>query len=201
MAWHRHLDQETVEQDPGSGSGVQMPASPACQARARPLLSLRPRTSRTRTGLPHPDAHSSSQSTLDPPNFGRTPRTRRSLSSECGRTLISAGELERNTEVIKVVRPRFNKEIFPDATIREGVNRRFERENQECHVPSSMPPLWRTVDWSHLPWTRTGTKCVGPSRGSGVGVFVVQVCGDEQGVEHPQPRWMQEEQAVGSERG
>ena len=69
---HRHLDQETVEQDPGSGSGVQMPASLACQARTS-LRSLRPCTCRTRTGLPQTHAparggvSASDPSILDPP--------------------------------------------------------------------------------------------------------------------------------------
>ena len=45
------LIKKRSRQDPGSGSGVQMPASLACQARTS-LRSLRPCTSRTRTGLP-----------------------------------------------------------------------------------------------------------------------------------------------------
>ena len=71
-AWHRHLDQETVEQDPGSGGGVQMPASPACPARARPsevfvpVLPEQKRACPRRTQL-QPEVELRRPSTLDPP--------------------------------------------------------------------------------------------------------------------------------------
>ena len=37
--------------------------------------------------------------------------------------------------------------------------------------------------WRHRTWTKARTKFVRPSTGGGVGEFVLQVCGDEQGAQ------------------
>ena len=35
---------------------------------------------------------------------------------------MDTGELEKNSEAIKVGKPEFNKEIFPHATVQNGVD-------------------------------------------------------------------------------
>ena len=47
------------------------------------------------------------------------------------REAVKIGELEKNSEAIKVVKPKFNKEIYQIAAVREGVNEMTLREGEE----------------------------------------------------------------------
>ena len=49
---------------------------------------------------------------------------------------VKIGDLEKNLEAIKVVRPKFNQEIFPSAIIKEGVGEWMLREGSEVMLRS-----------------------------------------------------------------
>ena len=82
---------------------------------------------------------------------------------------MKIGELEKNSETIKVVRPHFNRAIFPDATNREGVDALTTLRAGEAgmlRTPSSTPPRWWTMDGDHHFSTKIGTQFVKSSIGA-----------------------------------
>ena len=90
--------------------------------------------------------------------------------------VVKIGDLEKNSEAIKVVRPNFNKEIFPDATIRAGVG--------ELTLRTGEAGTLRTLMGSHRSLTRLARSLPCQLQGrrwSGMREVVLQVCGGEQG--------------------
>ena len=68
---------------------------------------------------------------------------------------VKIGDLEKNSEAIKVVGPNFDREnIF-----RGGPNWHFVEVKKVLSAPSSTPPKRRPTDGDHR-WTRTGTQFV-----------------------------------------
>ena len=66
------------------------------------------------------------------------------------------GDLEKNSEAIKVVGPNFDREMFPDAAVREVVDDLTRRRGEECvphlfintiHVSRSWEPPLVDEDW------------------------------------------------------
>ena len=49
---------------------------------------------------------------------------------------VRIGDLEKNLEALKVVRPKFNQESFPSAIIEEGVGAWMLREGSEVMLRS-----------------------------------------------------------------
>ena len=66
-----------------------------------------------------------------------------------------------NNEGGKVVRPKFDKESFPNAVIREGLGEssHFVKVKTVCSASSSTPPKWRPTDGDRHLWTKTGAVC------------------------------------------
>ena len=82
------------------------------------------------------------------------------------------GDLEKNSQAIKVVRVHFDTETFLDAAVRERVGqltlRRgangFQRSFKEVlSAPSSTPPKWRLAGGHHRWCAKTGTQSAKPS--------------------------------------
>ena len=94
-------------------------------------------------------------------------------------------ELEKNFQAIKVVRPKFNKQIIPRALIREGAGELALRTGDAGLLCTSIntnvvigrpdPPL---ADEDLNAICQAIYKGV---RWSGVGTAALEVCGDEQG--------------------
>ena len=66
--------------------------------------------------------------------------------------------MDKNSEAIMQAKREINKEIFPNATIRDFVDELTLREGEEgtAALLPTAPPMWGTVDGGRHSWTRTG---------------------------------------------
>ena len=83
---------------------------------------------------------------------------------------VKIGDLEKNPEAIKVVKPKFNQEIFPNAIIREALGDLTLRVGEAGTLP-----VWETDDRSHSLWTTTArglSRHLQPCRAGEVGKSV-----------------------------
>ena len=102
---------------------------------------------------------------------------------------VKIGELERNSEAIKLARPKFNKAIFQDATIREGVDDLALRTGESGMLRTFIDTSNVLDGGDHRRWTKMCTNLPGLLQGRrGSGELVLQVCGHEPGGQRPQPR-------------
>ena len=96
------------------------------------------------------------------------------------REAVKIGDLEKDSEAIKVDKPKFNKEIHQNAAIWDAA---LLHQHHQCEGQQMGPPLvdedWHAVLSSHPH---------GPRR-SGMGELVQQARGDEQRSQRPPSKW------------
>ena len=105
---------------------------------------------------------------------------------------VKIGDLEKNSETIKAVKPNFNKEIYQNAAIWEVVGELAFRGGEEgslrsCNVGASRwePPLEDEDSHNICQATYKGVE------GAEWEKCVLQVRGDEQGSQRPSSKWKQ----------
>ena len=77
---------------------------------------------------------------------------------------VKIGDLEKNSEAIKVVKPKSSKEIFQNAAIREGVDELTLREGEGGTLRSFINAATvGAADGGHRLWTKIGMPFAKPS--------------------------------------
>ena len=112
---------------------------------------------------------------------------------------VKIGDLEKNSEAIKVVRPKFNKEVLTGAIIRERVGDLTLRTGRAGMLGTFINTIRVEVGRWGPPVVDEGWHavcqaiCMGVE---GVGELVPHVCGDEQG----SPMFVTQVQVAGQRR-
>ena len=88
----------------------------------------------------------------------------RKLTEVDNHEAVKIGDLQKHSEAIKVIKHKFNKEIYQNAAVREGVGELTLREGEEATLRSIITPLmWGPADGDHRLWKKIGVSFAEPS--------------------------------------